>query len=133
MWLKINSTFDSQLFSSSEVKEQTSSAQLLMTIKLTRLFPFVNGSRRLPLDNDKPWFHLFDPVHLLKRICDNWLTAKLEQLELIPGKIAKWNDIIEAAEKENIMKTNGLHNAALRPFILERQNVKHQTCFIGFQ
>lgn len=95
--------------------------------KFMRIFPCLDGSRRHPLDNDKPWFHLFDPVHLLKRIRDNWLTEKLQQLELIPGKIAKWKDIIEAAEKEkeNLLKTTGLYNAALRPSTFERQNVKH--------
>lgn len=95
--------------------------------KFTRLFTDVNGLRRHPLDIDRPWFHLFDPVHLLKRIRDNWLTEKAQQLELIPGTIAKWSDIIEAAEKEsgNLLKTTGLYNAALRPSTFERQNVKH--------
>ena len=95
--------------------------------KFVTLFPCVNGLRRHPHDDDRPWFHLFDPVHLLKRIRDNWITEKLQQLELIPGKIAKWKDITDAAKKENnnLLKTTGLYNAALRPSTFERQNVKH--------
>lgn len=69
--------------------------------KFIRLFPFLNGSRGHPLDSYNPWFYLFARVLLLKGIRDNLLIEKLRELELITGKIANWNDVIEADENKN--------------------------------
>ena len=54
------------------------------------------------LDNEKPWlagndtFLLLEYVHVLKRICNNWLTEKSRELMYECNgniQIAKWNTV----------------------------------------
>ena len=58
----------------------------------------------------KPWlsknsdiFLLFDYVHVVKRLRNNWLTEKTKRLHYIFNgvtKVAKWSDLVELKEAE---------------------------------
>ena len=79
-----------------------------------------------------PWqtrdniFLLFDFVHIVKSIRNNWLTEKTGEIEF-GGQIAKWSDItklekLEADSKE-VVKLSRLNYVAAHPKPVERQNV----------
>ena len=85
----------------------------------------------------KPWltvdgtFLLFDFVHLLKNIRNNWLTEKTGELLFYVGdtqKVAKWSHLRELfkGESESLLKLSKLNETAVFPKPVERQNVS--TC-----
>ena len=80
-----------------------------------------------PFNEDRVWFLLYDTVHLLKCIRNNWITEKCLRLS-IDGKIAgSFTDIrnLYKAEKESILKTTPLTQSAVYPSKLQLQNVTH--------
>ena len=93
-------------------------------------------------DPNKPWFTqssnrfiLFDYVHVIKCIRNNWLTEKTKQL-LFKWKdsvcVAKWSDLVELQKVENnsLVKLSKLNEVAVTPKPIERQNV--DTCLRVF-
>lgn len=78
------------------------------------------------LDSQRDWFLLFDTVHLLKCIRNNWITEKTKTLKLSHLR-AEFDQVIEVynAEKGSILKTTTLTQAAVRPSKLQLQNVQH--------
>ena len=79
-----------------------------------------------PLDGERAWFLLFDTVHLLKCIRNNWITEKTKQIQL-GGQVASFQDVVQLynEEKDNILKTTPLTQSAVYPSKLQLQNVKH--------
>uniref|UniRef100_A0A1I8JBV1 Transposable element P transposase n=1 Tax=Macrostomum lignano TaxID=282301 RepID=A0A1I8JBV1_9PLAT len=83
-----------------------------------------------PADPDQPLFLLYDPVHLMKNIRNNWLTQSFCEIDFQPVigepvKRAKWNEItrLEEASRNHIVRTTRLNPVACRPSPLERQKV----------
>lgn len=87
--------------------------------------------------NDKPWlskngvFLLFDYVHLLKSIRNNWITDKLKELDFVEEgvlKRAKWAHLEQLfkAERNSVLKLSKLNEVAVYPKPIERQKVS--TC-----
>ena len=85
----------------------------------------------------KPWlcqngsYFLYDYVHLLKCIRNNWLTEKLGQLQFIHNEIthiANWRDLINlyTLEKNQLIKLSRLTETSINPKPIERQKVS--TC-----
>lgn len=101
----------------------------------------VNQKFFTKFDLSCPWcttdnlFLLYDYVHLIKSIRNNWLTEKMQELSFSDDgvtKLAKWSDlkILHNFEKENIVKLSRLNDIALAPKPVERQNVS--TCLRVF-
>ena len=80
-----------------------------------------------PLDNTRSWFLLFDTVHLLKCLRNNWITEASKQLTLDGKIVGKFSDVQELYEEEkhNIFRTTSLTSCSVYPSRLELQNVKH--------
>ena len=90
----------------------------------------------------KPWltnnniFLLFDFVHLLKCIRNNWITEKCGEIifkdEDEKQQIARWSDLktLFQAEEKSPLKLSELDFVAVFPKPIERQNVK--TCLKVF-
>lgn len=80
-----------------------------------------------PLDNERRWFLLFDTVHLLKCIRNNWLTEKTQKICLSGQSVASFSDVkqLYEDEKEGILKTTPLTQASITPSKLQLQNVQH--------
>ena len=83
---------------------------------------------------NKPWltkngiYLLFDFVHLLKSIRNNWITEKTKELVFPDNgemKTAKWEDIVTLykAEESNIVKMAKLTEVSVFPKPIERQKV----------
>ena len=87
------------------------------------------ATARHPQDNDRLWFLLFDTVHLLKCIRNNWISEKCQKISLDSqsGSPACFADVKELyeAEKDSILKTTRLTQAAVNPSRLQLQNVQH--------
>ncbi|XP_065650888.1 uncharacterized protein LOC136079096 [Hydra vulgaris] len=89
---------------------------------------------------EKPWltkcgiFLLFDYVHLLKSIRNNWITKKTQELHFEKNQdmTAKWSDLkcLFDFEKDQLIKLSRLNFVAIHPKLIERQNVSH--CLIVF-
>jgi len=88
-----------------------------------------------------PWcttnniFLLFDYVHVLKSIRNNWVMEKTQELYFLVDdviKIAKWLDILNLhkIEKDAIVKLSKLTDTAVSPKPIERQ--KMSTCLEVF-
>ena len=79
-----------------------------------------------PLDERRNWFLLFDTVHLLKCIRNNWLTEKCQTLTL-DHKTGLFSDVkkLYECEKNSILKTSPLTRASVFPSKLQLQNVQH--------
>ena len=80
-----------------------------------------------PLDQTRVWYLLFDPVHILKCIRNNWITEKTRKLSIDGVTIGSFDDVREmyAAEKDNILKTTPLNYSSVYPSKLQLQNVQH--------
>ena len=82
----------------------------------------------------KPW--LFDYVHLLKCIRNNWLTEKCGRIafkdENGDQQMARWSDLksLFQVEKASMLKQSKLDFVAVHPKPIKRQNVK--TCLRVF-
>ena len=86
----------------------------------------------------KPWltkeglFLLFDFVHILKSVRNNWLTEKMKELSFFDSngveKIAKWAHLetLFQAESTSFFKLSKLYEVAVYPKPVERQKVS--TC-----
>lgn len=80
-----------------------------------------------PLSEERTWFLLFDTVHLLKCIRNNWITEKTKQITLDDDATASFEDVVQLykEERDNILKTTPLTQSAVCPSKLQLQNVKH--------
>ena len=89
----------------------------------------------------KPWkttnglFLLFDYVHLIKSIRNNWITEKMKELEFdIQNErfVASWNDLIKLyrLERDELTKLSSLNEVSVFPKPIERQKVS--TCLKVF-
>ena len=86
-----------------------------------------------PVDNTRPLFYIFDSVHLLKCIRNNWLNTKPDQLLHYPDfktfslKEASFKSlkVLYELEHDKLLKFGySLTLKALHPTNIERQNVK---------
>ena len=92
------------------------------------------------IDNEKPWkvespasskhpiFLLYDPVHILKNLRNNWHSERLQTLAFSfegQQKIACWNDLqtLYAHEAGNKLKLSNLTKASVYPKKIEKQKV----------
>ena len=85
-------------------------------------------------DQVKPWltkegiYLLFDFVHILKSIRNNWITERTQELEFPDGDItqaARWSDLIKLfkAEEGKLVKPSKLTDISVFPKPVERQKV----------
>ena len=98
--------------------------------------------RMFASDPARPWyakdfgfFLLYDYVHLLKCIRNNWLTEKLGELKYTwNGKemVARWGDLVKLYELESnsLVQLSRLNYVAVHPKPVERQRVS--TCLRVF-
>ena len=79
-----------------------------------------------PLDGSRNWFLLYDTVHLLKCVRNNWLTEKSQKLSFDGSIIGDFAHVIAVykAESSSILKCSSLTRSAVFPSHLELQNVK---------
>ena len=70
-----------------------------------------------PLDQNRFWYLLFDPVHILKCLRNNWITEKCNKLTIDGVIVGCFDDVraLYATEKENILKTTPLAYASVSP------------------
>ena len=88
-----------------------------------------------PWLSDDNYFLLFDFVHLIKSIRNNWITEKTQELQFTyEGKtyLAKWSDIkkLYELEQNSLVKLSKLTDVAVSPKPIERQKV--ETCLRVF-
>jgi len=90
---------------------------------------------------ERPWlttngtFLLFDFVHLIKNIRNNWLTEKTGELVFYENGVEKkacWKHLIKLYEAESncLMKLSDLNEVSIRPSHIEKQSVS--TCLKVF-
>ena len=101
-----------------------------------------NFSKKFETVPGKPWLTnnnivlLFDFVHLLKCIRNNWITEKCGEIifkdEDEKQQIARWSDLktLFQTEEKSLLKLSELDFVAVFPKPIERQNVK--TCLKVF-
>lgn len=80
-----------------------------------------------PLDPQRVWLLLYDTVHLLKCIRNNWLSEKTQTLSLDGGiNNGKFSDIKELykSECDSILKPTPLTYSSVYPSTLQLQNVQ---------
>lgn len=113
------------------------SDNLSVNQKLFSLFHSTFGSKGIfavahPIKNPVfPLLYLlYDPVHLLKNIRNNWLTEKLQQLSFPDPStgecaVAKWSDVIAMYKKDSLsmLRMTKLSPPALWPTSFEKQKV----------
>ena len=90
-----------------------------------------NCYKRFQLDSEKPWlglhphdpnlslYLLYDSVHLLKNVRNNWISEKTKRIELELSDhriVGRWSDVTELYNKESIQ-------------VIRRTKLKHQSCF----
>ena len=70
---------------------------------------------------------MFDTVHLLKCLRNNWISEKCQKLSLDNKAVGSFSDVksIHQYEKENILKSIPLSHAAVYPSSLQLQNVQN--------
>ncbi|GFO27806.1 transposable element p transposase [Plakobranchus ocellatus] len=95
-------------------------------------FPWIAKS---PVDNSKPLFLLYDTVHFIKNIRNNWVSEKSQTLDMPqltpttsaePSVIsAKWTRLSElyAEESKTIVKLSQLTKSSVSPSNIEKQKV----------
>ncbi|GFO39905.1 transposable element p transposase [Plakobranchus ocellatus] len=83
-----------------------------------------------PSDIQRPLFLLYDPVHLIKNIRNNWMTEKSQTLEFsVPGQeeklLAKWSDLKDLcnSESQSLVKLSKLSTSTISPSNIEKQKV----------
>lgn len=79
-----------------------------------------------PLDETRSWFLLFDTVHLLKCIRNNWITEKSKRLTFDGESIGDFGDVqaLYKTEQGNILKCTPLTSSSVYPSRLQLQNVQ---------
>ena len=79
-----------------------------------------------------PLFLLFDPVHLLKNVRNNWITEKTQTLEFPPNgarrqarNVARWSDIrdLYKLEADRDARLSKITKATVYPSSMEKQKV----------
>ena len=80
-----------------------------------------------PLNNERPWFLLFDTVHLLKCIRNNWISESSKMISFDGESVASFSDVqaLYEEEKNNILKATRLTSTSVYPNRLQLQNVQH--------
>ena len=73
-------------------------------------------------------FLLFDYIHLIKSLRDNWITEKMQELKYLDNRsirVAKWDYLkkLHDFERESLTKLSKLNDVAVAPKPTERQNV----------
>lgn len=97
--------------------------------------------KALRADPQTPWitpdgvYLLFDFVHLIKNIRNNWITETTSELEYEDGgvkRVAKWSHLVELfkLEEGHLVKMSNLDEVAVFPKPIERQKVS--TCLKVF-
>jgi len=81
-----------------------------------------------PGGNTTPFFLIYDPVHLLKNIRNNWITEKTKTLSFCLNNethFACWRDLedLQRQESSSIVKMSRLSAASVNPSNLEKQKV----------
>lgn len=81
-----------------------------------------------PHDPSRDLHLLFDSVHLMKCVRNNWINEKCQQLKLeLPTKtiVGKWSDIVDLYKNDslNIARRTTLKRSSCFPSLLERQKV----------
>ena len=78
-----------------------------------------------PLDEDRPWFLLYDTVHLLKCIRNNWISEKSQIISFDNSTFGSFSDVrsLYDAEKDSILKTTPLTAVSVNPSKLQLQSV----------
>ena len=83
---------------------------------------------RSATDEDRPMFLLFDPVHLIKNLRNNWITEATKTL-LFPTPsrhlLAKWAHLeeLQQSESQSMVKLSKLTRSSVTPSNIEKQNV----------
>ena len=96
--------------------------------------------RLFDTEPQQPWltkggiYLLYDFVHLLKNIRNNWLTEKMGELAFYERgmkKMARWSHLVELykLEAEGLVKMSKLTEVSVYPKPIERQSVA--TCLRG--
>lgn len=80
-----------------------------------------------PLDEERTWYLLYDSVHLLKCVRNNWITEKCQKLSIDKKTVGSFSDVksLYEAEKDSILKSTPLTCASVSPSRLQLQNVQH--------
>ena len=118
-------------------------SQLLGIVKAVICDGNINNQafpRLFDTDPEQPWltnggiYLLYDFVHLLKNIRNNWLTEKMEELAFYERgmkKVASWSHLVELykLEAEGLVKMSKLTEVSVYPKPIERQSVA--TCLRG--
>jgi hypothetical protein len=80
-----------------------------------------------PLHANQVWYLLYDSVHLLKCLRNNWITEKSQKISFDGHTVGSFVDVKELyeAEKSSILKTTSLTSSSVYPTRLQLQNVKH--------
>ena len=83
-----------------------------------------------PLDDQRPWYLLYDSVHLLKCIRNNWISEKCKKMSLDKIVVGDFADVISLYkdEENSILKQTPLTRSSVFPSRLQLQNVKHVLC-----
>ena len=90
--------------------------------------------KRFETEDSKPWksvdgiYLLFDYVHLIKSLRNNWITEKCQELRFTQDNeehVAQWNNIRELfrLEKDHLVKLSNLTETSVAPKPIERQRV----------
>jgi len=93
-----------------------------------KLFNRINDHHAVhPFDDQRPWYLLFDIVHILKCIRSNWITEKCQRLSIDNKTVGSFSDIRDLynSERDSILKRTPLTQSAVNPSILQLQNVQH--------
>lgn len=81
-----------------------------------------------PTNPQQPLFLIFDPVHLLKNIRNNWVTDKTQTLTFYSSdtvKEANWKHLVELHqhEEKTLVRLSKLTKASVAPSNIEKQKV----------
>ncbi|KAF2351621.1 hypothetical protein FHG87_017621 [Trinorchestia longiramus] len=87
---------------------------LMMNLQYCKLFDRLgdcSATAKHPLDNERVWFLLFDTLHLLKCIRNNWISEKGLKISLDNETTASFADVKELyeSEKSSILTTTTLN------------------------
>jgi len=80
-----------------------------------------------PADPESQLFLIYDPVHLLKNIGNDWLTEKTQSLQYREGSVtqtARWADLTSLYKHDSaqVIKLSQLSKAAVQPSNIQKQN-----------
>lgn len=98
-------------------------------------FKLLGANMQRPWETEAGVFLLFDYVHLLKNIRNNWLTEATGELEFFHDGVlrtAKWSHLLQLfkLEEKSLVKMSDLDDVSVCPKPIERQKVS--TCLKVF-